>query len=245
MIDNLSSNGSKVSYHDIEGLSIPDGISNLTKADNRDDFLKALYKITEVISADELNGMASQIYRARADVDHKKPSNWSSGATPSMDTSHRKVEDEDSIKFFVTMFEKAAALIDATLSRNNLFHAHCLVHKGKKDFRMVFHSYEYPSDIEELKSKYAHELDTDVKEFESTTPNFKFRNVVYSSNLKQLIKFDQSGWTATSADHAPYNVAGAIGGPNNIRLEEDMLGDFKATVNYFPKDDIDTPFFTR
>jgi len=244
MIDDITQvpEAIKITYID-SGLEIPQTIQELAGAEISADLREKIEAISEERTDNEITQMSSQIYQQRFTGDYLKPYNWASGVSGCLEQDYREVTDEGANTFFIALFNKVTDEIGANLSRNNLFHGHCMINTTVNDLRIVFHAFEYPSDLEAIKSEQASAIDTTVASFTRQTENFKYRNAVYSTALNQIIKIDMTGWEEGSEDHAPFNEAGTI--INHICFDQDKLGTLEATLNYFPKDGHRSVFFKK
>lgn len=151
---------------------------------------------------------------------HYKTSNWASGIT-----THEFYRQKESTLFFEYLFETVSGNTPAELSRSNLFHGHIVYNEDLNDILIVFHAFEYPSDIEDIKSNLAYHLEK-KKKFISSDKGFQWRNSFYSRNKNSLFIIENS----------LENISPLI--YENITLDQSFFGKGIFDINYFPSEGI-------
>ncbi len=179
--------------------------------------------------------------------------NWSSGNG----YYFGKLESATTV-FFDNLFKQAAVMVGKgcnwnegdVLRRNNLFHAHLVCCKELDDVYLLFHSLEYPVDLEEQKNidaRYVENLNGyQIKDFRTTAKVYKGRNIIWSARTNTLYQpiyndvakhFCSPALAAGPFDGSTWED---VGYPNPLRLEQDKLGDEIANLNYFPAEGAST-----
>lgn len=117
-----------------------------------------------------------------------KPSNWSSanGAESGFFTSEfYRIKDQyknDVIKLFnlaVSIINDSSQTNTCKINRVNLFHAHMMA--NETDMLLLFHAFEYPTDLDLENEKYHEAVTVDklMPAFTTSKPGFSYRNCLF------------------------------------------------------------------
>ncbi|WNG13566.1 hypothetical protein [Cystobacter fuscus] len=218
--------------------SLPAELSVLLTKPTAAAAITALHGETTVVVANDIT-QESNLAKAPG---YNKVENWASGGAPFARFTKPAVTT-----YVETLFDTAAAHIASksgvarVLSRNNLFHAHLVFETfgSTPDVLLVFHAFEYPSDIEATKSGFARTLEPGVPAFASSSSAFKWRNAIWSMHLNRIWLINYSNNTNPYREllHDP-DVSKAH---NPLFLDESKLGKCIADVNTFKNEGV-APF---
>lgn len=122
---------------------------------------------------------------------------------------------------------------DIGLNRINLFHAHLI--QIPDDFLLIFHSYEYPVDLEPNKFEMAKILNPQLIPFTTKSKGFDRRNLIWSLMKNKIWRFDTSSkskfnFLIRSPAYEFYPREVLLGNA----LQENLFGKTIADLNYFP-----------
>jgi hypothetical protein len=142
----------------------------------------------------------------------------------------------ENTSFFENLFRAVKNNSPATCGRNNLFHGHAVFDPNHNDLRIVFHAFEYPtnlSDTEEMSSR-ANQLEPSTQSFNTFEKSFYKRNAICSLKSECLFILDCYG-LILGDDVADRHYYAWIDLPG-VRLDQERIGYELVTFNYFPKE---------
>lgn len=131
-------------------------------------------------------------------------------------------------KFFISLFQRVHnSFPDIKLNPLNFFHGHFV-----KNF-IIFHAYEYPSDLEPFKSRQIHSKHPHLKLFSSSNKFYGKRNLIYSFNLNVIYRLNTKNLYLSHLIQSPAFkfYPGLVRRANT--LQEDHFGVPGFDVNYF------------
>lgn len=165
-----------------------------------------------------------------------RTTNWSSSS--SSDQLGCLVSTKAIANHFEVIFEKIASIYNSELKfmslvlcRNNLFHGHVRYNETLKDILIVFHAFEYPRDLEPLKSSQAKEIESGIDEYNSKAiAAFVWRNAIYSVNKNCVY--------IPNINQEPYCSQLKRGPAEYCTLDETKVGTRFFDINYFPEENL-------
>lgn len=234
-----------------DAMTVPDAARNLLREPNADSLRGELVKLSDKVGDETLSGASS----LAKDKGYYKLHNWASGGSP-----FRRFKDDELTDFFEGLFTTLAAVSlsltpgdspwwqgePVQLSRADLFHGHLIWDTSAPfaDLLFLFHAKEYPSDIERTKAGFAKLLEPGrYKDFDTSSPEFKYRCSIYSLRLNRLyiLKLSDNGSPYRSFVAEPDLTVDE----NPLRIDQDDLGECVADINHFPNDGVPLFFCTR
>ncbi len=212
---------------------LPAELSGLLTTSARE-AITALQGKTSPVAADAIS-QESNLQKSRG---YYKVENWASGGEPFV-----RFKTQAVTAYVQALFDMVASRIatksnvTTVLSRNNLFHGHLVFETFGQvpDVLLVFHAFEYPSDLEPDKSNHAQTLEPGVPGFTSQDPAFKWRNAIWSMRLNRI-------WLICGDKASPYRELldgtklTTDGDP--FVIDESKLGARIADVNIFPNEGV-------
>ena len=125
----------------------------------------------------------------------------------------------------------------AEYSRNNFFHGHSVFDKvdGSVDFRIVFHAYEYPGNIEATKSRLAKEVEPAVEEFTDGKKEFYQRNAIWSMRNNTIYIPNYYPYVIEGEDRSNFPY-GRVLKDYGCAVEQKLIGEEIIAFNVFPSE---------
>jgi hypothetical protein len=157
--------------------------------------------------------------------------NWSSGGrlrTP------RTFKEDAWNSWLIGIFQDLThSFPDIRLNLLDLFHGHIVWNAEFQEAFIIFHSKEYPSDLDPFHTQRALEFEPSLETFESSDQNFARRNLIWSFHRGVI-------WRLNTGKQSPLSeiIAGAEGSLEKIAntLPEGCFGEPIADLNIFKID---------
>ena len=227
-------------------LAVPAELGPILTKDTTQKAAEFLMSLLDVVAADTIdaettyNGVnPTKTPSAKGSL---KVSSWGSGGGLGMfgGKLHR-FKSAALTTFFEKVFNAVQAGIPGSrYSRNNLFHGHSVFDKvdGSVDFRIVFHAYEYPKNLEMTKSALALEVEPGVAAFDDGGAGFYKRNAIWSMRSNSIYipnYYDYMILMTKEIDEMPY---GAVVGSPGCVMNQAKVGEEIVSFNVFPSEGV-------
>lgn len=220
----------------LSNIEIPQEIKDISGCTDAE---KAANKLESLVIEVEANTLDEESKYSPFAEDFHKVTKWASGGrdvTTFGSNKFYRFNNTDHSDFFEGLFKVVAKEIGATCCRNNLFHGHAVFAPNHKDLRVVFHAFEYPSNVHELGEfpQEAKIVENDVDSFNTGIAGFSKRNVFWSLKSHHLVIPDYSKLETNS----PYRkwleeLALSCG---VCTVDQGTIGKDLVCLNYFPKE---------
>lgn len=214
---------------------LPAALSALLQKGTAFEVTSELRSMTDSLASDALSN-ESRLVKTPS---YNKVENWASGGAPFARFKELSVSTYlDSLFGWVAAHLSSKYGDKTVLSRNNLFHGHLVFETfgSSPDVLLVFHAFEYPGDLEPLKSRFAMTLEPRVLPFNASDPAYRWRNAIWSMRLNRVWFIHYADNTHPYRDLLADSDVSRSGNP--LFLDESKLGTRVADLNTFPSEGV-------